>query len=537
MAVPAAAAQSDAPAPAGKVRWYSTGDAYSSGDGVVTTAGTCAQTRRAWGPAAAALLSTRGWSVPTPVFTACSGRSLADQYGGPAPLWDWAEKQGAPATPSFDVVTLSFAGAGLDLGRLVTECFTAMPTGWSTRELPLDDCDLTEDALLARVDALADPGAMTLAPEAWGPGERVRGNLADFYALMVRRHLAARGRLVVLGYPRLFAPSRSWAPWEQGRCHGVTATEADMLGRVADHLDAVVRAQVGAANKALGAERVLYVSGRSVFAGHELCGTKADWFTGLAPAPSHLALESSTKPSTRLVSGFHPNGDGQAGAAEAVADRLAASGLLAGPVPLSVATRRVDETGTEPQSYEIHLQVPVVSGGASAAAMNNVLDGDANAVVRAFKEDLASNASPGPASTLSSETTTALNDAKVLSLRVVTSQLFSGAAHGSTTTATYTFDAASGRRYALAQLFSPGSDYLAVLSREARSRLPEEATETDGSAPKAENFAAWALTPTGLEVTFAEYQVGPYALGRPVVVIPYAALRSVAAAGGPLAGR
>jgi hypothetical protein len=56
----------------------------------------------------------------------------------------------------------------------------------------------------------------------------------------------------------------------------------------------------------------------------------------------------------------------------------------------------------------------------------------------------------------------------------------------------------------------------------ADSSLPQ--VLRSGTAPKPQNFSAWALTPWGLEITFQDYQVGPYAAGNPSIYIPYSSL-------------
>ena len=134
----------------------------------------------------------------------------------------------------------------------------------------------------------------------------------------------------------------------------------------------------------------------------------------------------------------------------------------------------------------------------------------------------------------------------MLSLRVNSYSYPSGAAHGSDVLTTFTFDLASGRRLALADLFRPGSAYLDALATEARPQLKVTLAgwETDssmttwlatGTEPAAANYAAWAITPGGLEITFGQYQVAPYAAGMPVVTIPVAHLAGLVDPTGPLA--
>lgn len=334
-----------APTPRAPVSWYATGDSYSSGEGVPGNAGACAQTRNAWGPLAATRLGDTGWSVPRPVFTACTGHLLEDQYiarsdTGKGSLWDWAVEQGAPRTQTLDVVSLSFGGNNIDFAHVITDCMTGLAGDWKKESILFDDCDVTETELMARIEAMTKPGALTFDTTAWDARENLSGPLSDFYVLMARRHLSPRGRLVVMGYPRLFAPSGEWGTWEGTRCNGVTRGDANMLGRAAEYLDTVIHGQVTKANKELGVEeKILYVSALDLFGGregarasnagrHELCGPGEDWLNGATAPANHLSEEGSEWRYARLESGFHPHEKGHSAEANAVVDLLADKGLL-----------------------------------------------------------------------------------------------------------------------------------------------------------------------------------------------------------------
>lgn len=137
----------------------------------------------------------------------------------------------------------------------------------------------------------------------------------------------------------------------------------------------------------------------------------------------------------------------------------------------------------------------------------------------------------------------ALLNPDVLSLRVLTSMYAAGAAHPTATMQGWTFDLRTGARVTLADLFQVDSEYLALLSRVARYQLRAQlgtdgVTMSDirrGTRPRADAFAGWAATQDGLEITFAQYQVGPYAIGMPVVVIPWARLSDLLDPAGPAA--
>jgi hypothetical protein len=131
----------------------------------------------------------------------------------------------------------------------------------------------------------------------------------------------------------------------------------------------------------------------------------------------------------------------------------------------------------------------------------------------------------------------------LVSLRMLVSTYWSGAAHPGAALETWTFDLGTGQRLALADLFSPGVGYLDIIATEARRTLLDRyATDRsarqwvkDGTRPKEANYSGWALTPDGLEITFGQYQVAPYVAGMPVVVIGWSRLAGVLDPAGPAA--
>jgi hypothetical protein len=201
-----------------------------------------------------------------------------------------------------------------------------------------------------------------------------------------------------------------------------------------------------------------------------------------------------------------------------------------------VGTARIQ--GTVPvvgATYDIRY--PVVSGLASgvAGAINKVLHDEATGTISAFSSEATDAGKPmrdfGPsdgAQTFS----VSLSQSNLLSLGELFSWFFTGAAHGGASLSTYTFDTRTGVEIHLSDLLH--GNYLALLSTESRSRLralyhdPTLDSFIDGgTGPSADNFSAWQLVPSGLEITFQEYQVVPYAFGMPSIVIPWSDLRSV----------
>jgi hypothetical protein len=144
-----------------------------------------------------------------------------------------------------------------------------------------------------------------------------------------------------------------------------------------------------------------------------------------------------------------------------------------------------------------------------------------------------------------------LASAELVSVEFAMDYYEHGAAHPSHAFHVVNYDAKSGRELSLANLFKPGSGYLgkvsAVAVRQVRRWNRDSAVYgggepyltdegiSDGAAPKDENYKNWTLTPRGLAVTFDYYQLGAYAAGAQKVVLPYADLKDIIRADGPLA--
>src|SRR5690554_3724830 len=62
------------------VSWLSTGDSYSSGEGVFGNRGDCARSNDAWGRVAVSELRESGWFIPQVGFTACTGHMVEDFF-------------------------------------------------------------------------------------------------------------------------------------------------------------------------------------------------------------------------------------------------------------------------------------------------------------------------------------------------------------------------------------------------------------------------------------------------------------------------
>ena len=115
-------------------------------------------------------------------------------------------------------------------------------------------------------------------------------------------------------------------------------------------------------------------------------------------------------------------------------------------------------------------------------------------------------------------------------------------AHPATNIETLTYALSTGERLDFGQLFTDPQAAVSILSQQSRDQLRkslggnyDQVVVEAGTTAVATNFSDWALTPAGLRVTFAEYQVGTFAAGMPAVLIPWSSLRSVMKPEGPAA--
>ena len=121
---------------------------------------------------------------------------------------------------------------------------------------------------------------------------------------------------------------------------------------------------------------------------------------------------------------------------------------------------------------------------------------------------------------------------------------FTGGAHGYEINATFNYDVKNQKILTVKDIFPNNPDYLKYLSDASRKYLvsqyatlsdedkkgsTEEAIKeytknmTDminqGTEPKEENFSSFTFTPDKIRIYFADYQVGPHAIGMPEVEV------------------
>ena len=326
----AVSAQPSSP-PGSPVAWQSAGDSYSSGEGVYSNVGPCAQSQLAYGPLAAkAVQDVLRWDLGSETFTACTGRLVEDYFNdvsGKGSLWQWGRQQGGP--DRVDVIVLSFGGNDIGFADVLRDCLD-LPSSWrDLGELVWSGCDVSQEELMARIDGLLDPsmegcsGLRQTDDAGYGCdldiGDR-RGSIIDFYYDIVTHRLTPRGQLYVVGYPRLFAPTDQWPGWNKPYCDGVGRGDTQKLGRVAQHFNTKLFEAVDRVNQALGTRRVHYVDLVKLYSqgGHELCGTGQDWLNG-------IASNRDNTNDRRWRTSFHPNANGHEGVAVRLVEKVEAT--------------------------------------------------------------------------------------------------------------------------------------------------------------------------------------------------------------------
>jgi hypothetical protein len=106
---------------------------------------------------------------------------------------------------------------------------------------------------------------------------------------------------------------------------------------------------------------------------------------------------------------------------------------------------------------------------------------------------------------------------------------------------TVDYDLGTGLRIGFDSLFSDPDLALSTISIQALGQLRsilganyDDAVTTEGTSPSRTNFLNWAITASGLKITFAEHQV-TNAAGLYSVVVPWVALRPAMVTTGPVA--
>lgn len=113
---------------------------------------------------------------------------------------------------------------------------------------------------------------------------------------------------------------------------------------------------------------------------------------------------------------------------------------------------------------------------------------------------------------------------------------FSGGAHGQEAVATYNYDLVAHKLVTLGDLLAGdlgrleklSKNVIAALAEERKSATGEKVLSEDelrwiseGAGPKIENFKDFTIEGNKITFYFADYQVGPHAVGRPKIAVPF----------------
>jgi hypothetical protein len=214
-----------------------------------------------------------------------------------------------------------------------------------------------------------------------------------------------------------------------------------------------------------------------------------------------------------------------------------------GGVAAHLTSKRISGTAKGKHPYQISCAYPVlqVARGSSAASFNKAVSSIVGPYVAEFRHFVATDTPPPDfrkyPSTLNCVWSKAILTGHTVSVVLNGSFFGAGAAHPIAHVWSVNYDLIHGRVYSLADLFKPRSDYLRALTADSRSALAKifgHYTIWSPPSPLAASFSAWSLTGSTMNITFQDYQVGPYAIGTPTVNLPTKSLASIANPSGPL---
>ena len=278
--VAGAAGAGGAPAP---FTYVALGDSFSSGEGVSPYLGAattrCDRSTRAY----ATWVRPRGFTAS--VYALASGGGTpgpGNRYGSDANVrtsgvftWSFWACSGAKARQ-----TLAGATA-LENADLVTLTIGGNDAGY---------VDVLVQCALSRCDTAAFRVQRAAAIDALKP------TLVSTYRAIAEQ--APHARILVLGYAQPFPATR-----REQTCLGLrlfTPGEQTMLRALGVRLNTAIASAVGAV--AEEGTNIGFVPVAARFAGHEICGTKGPWMTGIKTSRSGFGLDRGS---------FHPNLAGQ----------------------------------------------------------------------------------------------------------------------------------------------------------------------------------------------------------------------------------
>lgn len=237
------------------------------------------------------------------------------------------------------------------------------------------------------------------------------------------------------------------------------------------------------------------------------------------------------------------------------ADKKTAFSIHEEPIYLSgdadVVTKQIKESNKK-LVYEITASFPQINGTSNPnfEKFNQAVRGSVLKTVAEFKKNIAGapDQELPPENSMHSDLTIeyeiGLAQDDLVSVLVIVSSYYQGAAHPLGNSDVVNFDLKNGRALKLSDLFKPGAKYLPALSTYCISDLKKQSKQkqdmlddssiNSGASPTAKNFKSWTIRRNGIGVEFDAYQVGPYAAGAQSVVVPYSTLKDLINPEGPV---
>lgn len=217
--------------------------------------------------------------------------------------------------------------------------------------------------------------------------------------------------------------------------------------------------------------------------------------------------------------------------------------------PVEIAGKQIREKNKQLR-YEIDVEYPQITGSTNPAAekFNQQAKALVNEEVRSFRAAMADFADDEIETTMGSDLgigyTVALANEDLISIDFGIGGYYRGAAHPNSHSRVINFDLKNGKLLKLADLFKPESRYLQVISdycvkdlqkqSKSKDKMLDDASIQSGAGPNAKNYQSWTISKRGLGINFDAYQVGPYAAGPQLVLVPYAAIRDAIKPDGPI---
>ncbi len=182
------------------------------------------------------------------------------------------------------------------------------------------------------------------------------------------------------------------------------------------------------------------------------------------------------------------------------------------------------------QEDNIKVSIPYVAGGTTSEAadsMNKAIESTARELMK--DQGYPSENIQEMIGTFEIKT----NERGVLSLSLL-NYAFTGGAHGNTLQQSLTFDADTGRRYPLSELFKPGSNYEKTLNKLIQAQIKARKLPLLGDYPGITPDQDFYIADKSLVVYFPLYAIVPYAWGFPYFPISVFTIQDIIDENGPL---